>query len=451
VPLVINGSAAAGYGKQAVIIDARALPAGTVIRVDNVEFVAVVGAVRAIGGAGQNMASGDGDAQWIVLGPGNDTLHGGAGNDTVGSEAGDDQVFGDAGDDIVFGGAGNDLLSGGAGNDKLNGGTGFDVAVQEGARSDYTVTLDGAGIKLTHTASGVSDWLVDVEQVRFATGPSLTVAHSAAEEAAAFLFQKWLGRDLTQGEGAIIQPFTNTSALEVANLFAQFFPQQSAGKTPAQLLEGMGAAGAVRVDAIREVTVTGNAGNNTISPTLGLARYVDGGAGTDTVVIPATLGQTHVQANGNGGFTLQRLTDGAMLDVARVERLTLNDTKLALDLNGNAGQAAKLLGALGGPALLANKGVVGEVIRLLDAGATSQTIAGIGLQLLGAQTPAQVAQLLWTNVVGRAGTQAELRSLTDLMASGVSFNEVVVMAAQLDLTATRIDLVGLANKGLEFA
>jgi len=451
VPLVINGSANPADGKQAVIIDARGLPAGSVIQVDNIEFVAVVGNVRVIGGAGQNMASGDSGAQWIVLGPDDDIIHGGGGNDVVGSEAGDDQVFGDAGDDIVFGGAGNDLLSGGTGSDRLNGGTGFDVAIQEGTRADYTVTLEGAGIKLTHTATGVSDWLVDVEQVRFATGPSLTVAHSAAEEAGAYLFQKWIGRDLNQGEGAIIQSLTGKTALEVATLFAQVFPEQSAGKTPAQLLEGMGAAGAVRVDAVRDITVTGDAGNNTITPTLGLARYVDGGAGIDTVVIPATLGQTYVQSQNNGSFTLQRLTDGAMLDVTRVERVTFNDTKLALDLNGHAGEAAKLLGALGGPALLANKGVVGEVIRLLDAGASSQTIAGLGLQLLGASTPTQIAQTLWTNVVGRAGTDGELKLLTDIMAGGVSASELTVMAANLELNAVRIDLVGLAGKGIEFA
>ncbi len=446
-PLVITG----GSGQQAIVIDASALPSGTVIQVDNVEFVAIVGAVRIIGGAGQNMASGDGSAQWIVLGPDDDIIHGGGGNDVVGSEAGDDQVFGDAGDDIVFGGAGNDLLSGGTGSDRLNGGTGFDVAIQEGQKTDYTVTLDGAGIKLTHTATGVSDWLVDVEQVRFATGPSLTVAHSAAEEAGAYLFQKWIGRDLNQGEGAIIQSLTGKTALEVATLFAQFFPEQSAGKTPAQLLEGMGSAGAIRVDAVRDITVTGDAGNNTITPTLGLARYVDGGAGIDTVVIPATLGQTYVQSQNNGTFTLQRLTDGAMLDVTRVERVTFNDTKLALDLNGHAGEAAKLLGALGGPALLTNKGVVGEVIRLLDAGATGQTIAGLGLQLLGVSTPTQIAQTLWTNVVGRAGTQAELKPLLDLMAGGVSGSELAVMAANLELNAVRIDLVGLTAKGIEFA
>ncbi len=450
-PLVITGSTNPADGKQAVILDARLLPSGTTIQVDNIEFIAVVGNVRLIGGAGQNAASGDGGVQYIVLGADDDVIHGGGGNDTVGSLGGDDQVHGDAGDDIVFGGAGNDLLSGGTGSDKLNGGTGFDVAIQEGARTDYTVTLDGAGIKLTHTASGVSDWLVDVEQVRFATGPSLTVAHSAAEEAGAYLFQKWLGRDLSQGEGAIIQTLTGKTALEVATLFAQFFPGQSAGKSPAQLLEGMASAGAVRVDAIRDVTVTGDAGNNTITPTLSLARYVDGGAGTDTVVIPATLGQTYVQSQNNGTFTLQRLTDGAMLDVTRVERVTFNDTKLALDLNGHAGEAARLLGALGGPAILANKGLVGEVIRALDAGVSSQALAGIGLQALGAQTPAQVAQLLWTNVVGRAGTAQELQPLVDLMGQGVTASDLAVMAGNLDLNATRIDLVGLTAKGIEFA
>ncbi|WP_157422161.1 DUF4347 domain-containing protein, partial [Acidovorax sp. Root219] len=198
-PIAITGADGTGEGstthpdrQEALVIDARGLPPGSVIQLDKVEFALIIGAVRVIGGAGQNMASGDGSAQWIVLGPDDDIIHGGGGNDVVGSEAGDDQVFGDAGDDIVFGGAGNDLLSGGTGSDRLNGGTGFDVAIQEGTRADYTVTLEGAGIKLTHTATGVSDWLVDVEQVRFATGPSLTVAHSAAEEAGAYLFQKWI-------------------------------------------------------------------------------------------------------------------------------------------------------------------------------------------------------------------------------------------------------------------
>ena len=450
VPLVISGSSLPQDGKQAIVLDARALPSGSVIQVDNIDFIVMVGNVRLIGGAGQNMAAGDDGAQWIVLGADDDVLHGGGGNDTVGSKGGNDQIYGDAGDDIVFGGAGNDLLSGGSGSDRLNGGTGFDVAIQEGKRTDYTVTLDGAGIKLTHVASGVSDWLVDVEQVRFDTGPSLTLAHSAAEEAAAFLFQQWMGRDLTQSEGAVIQTLDGLSAVQVADLFAQVFPQQAGGRTAQQLLEGMETAGAIRVDADRSTKYVGDAGDNTFTPTLGMAWNVDGGAGIDTLVFPATLAQTYIDAS-TTGFTLQRMADGAVLELINVERLTFSDTKLALDLDGHAGQAAKLLGALGGAGWLDNKPLVGEVIRALDAGVSAESLAQLGLQVLGAKTSLEVTQLIWTNVVGSAATPAQLQPFVDLMAQGVTGGELAVLASNLDLNATRIDLVGLAATGIEFA
>jgi len=450
VPLLITGSSNAADGKQAIILDGRSLPKGAVVQLDNVDFAAIVGAVQITGGAGRNVVSGDGAAQYIVLGPEDDIIHGGGGNDTVGSKGGDDQLYGDAGEDIVFGGAGNDLLSGGSGSDRLNGGTGFDVALQEGKRSDYTVASDGAGIKLTHTASGVADWLVDVEQVRFETGTILTVAHSAAEEAAAFLFQQWMGRDLTQSEGAVIQTLDGLSALQVAELFAQVFPQQAAGRAPAQLLEGMEGKGAIRVDAERAAEFLGDAGNDTITPTLGLAWSVDGGAGVDTLVFPATLAQTHIEASA-AGFTLQRMTDGAMLELVDVERLTFSDTQLALDLDGHAGQAAKLLGALGGAAFLTNKPLVGEAIRALDAGTSAQDLAQLGLQLLGAKSALEVTQLLWTNVVGSAATPAQLQPFVEMMAQGVTGGELALLASNLELNATRIDLVGLTATGIEFA
>ncbi len=452
VPLVITGSGMSGDGKVAIILDARSLPAGTVIEVNSVDFLAVVGHVRLIGGAGQNVASGDGAAQWIVFGPDDDIIHGGGGNDIIGSLGGDDQLYGDAGNDIVFGGAGNDLLSGGAGSDQLNGGTGFDVALQEGQRIDYTITLEGQGIRLTHIASGVSDLLVDVEQVRFEAGPIVTVAHSAAEQAAAYLFRQWMGRDLTQAEGAVIQTLDGASALEVAALFAQVFPSEAAGKSPEALLAGMASStdlGLVNADRTTAVSVDGL--DNTIMPTLGLARFVEGGAGIDTVVIPATLAQIHLQA-GTSGFTVQRLSDGAMLDLTQVERLSLSDTSLALDIagNGHAGQAAKLLGVLGGAEMLANKLLVGEVIRSLDAGVSAQSLASIGLQALGAQTPEQVVQLLWANLMGRAGTVQEITPLIHLFDQSITAAQMALLAGDLGINAERIGLVGLAENGLAF-
>ena len=81
---------------------------------------------------------------------------------------------------------------------------------------------------------------------------------------------------------------------------------------------------------------------------------------------------------------------------------------------------------------------------------SAQTLAGIGLQALGAQTPGQVVQLLWTNVVGRAGSAQELQPLVDLFDQGITASELAVMAGNLELNAVRIDLVGLEGRGVEF-
>lgn len=91
------------------------------------------------------------------------------------------------------------------------------------------------------------------------------------------------------------------------------------------------------------------------------------------------------------------------------------------------------------------------MIRALDAGVRAQSLAQLGLQLLGANTPGQVTQLLWTNVVGSAATPAQLQPLVEMMAQGVTGGELAVLVSHLDLTATRIDLVGLSATGIEFA
>ncbi len=166
-----------------LVIDARQLPAGTAIQLDNVAFALVVGAARIVGGSGQNFVAGDDQNQFIVLGSDDDTLFGGDGNDTVGSLGGNDQVSGVAGNDIIYGGADNDALSGDSGNDQLNGGLGFDSAIQAGKLSDYRVDVHGNTVTLTQ-ANGEADTLTDVELVRFASGPSLAIAYSEAEAVA---------------------------------------------------------------------------------------------------------------------------------------------------------------------------------------------------------------------------------------------------------------------------
>ncbi|HYH20208.1 MAG TPA: Ig-like domain-containing protein [Azospirillum sp.] len=122
-PIVISG----GGGGEALVLDLRNLPSGTVLQLDNVGFAAIVGDATVTGGAGSQYAVGDDDAQIIVLGADDDTLRGGGGNDFVGSEGGDDVLFGDGGVDTVTGGIGNDVLYGNQQDDLLYGNQGTDM------------------------------------------------------------------------------------------------------------------------------------------------------------------------------------------------------------------------------------------------------------------------------------------------------------------------------------
>jgi hypothetical protein len=125
-PIVIAGAqpGSAGTGAPVVglVIDGSALPSGTTLQLDNVDFAAVVGDVRLIGGEGRNYVVGDGASQTIYLGPDDDVLNGGGGNDFVGSAGGNDRLNGGDGNDLVAGGIGNDTVSGDAGDDMVNGG-----------------------------------------------------------------------------------------------------------------------------------------------------------------------------------------------------------------------------------------------------------------------------------------------------------------------------------------
>jgi len=123
-PITITGG---GSGTEALVLDTRALPPGTVLNVDNVGFVVVVGNAQLGGGAGSQVAVGDGGSQIMVLGADDDTLRGGAGDDFVGSREGDDLIFGDEGADTVTGGAGNDALYGNQQDDLVFGNQDFDT------------------------------------------------------------------------------------------------------------------------------------------------------------------------------------------------------------------------------------------------------------------------------------------------------------------------------------
>lgn len=129
---------------------------------------------------------------------GNNSLEGNTGNDTISGLAGNDRLFGLIGDDTLIGGHGHDTLSGGDGND---------VAVFEGLRKDYWITLDGANTATVRyqgkigAYAGTDRVAADVESFAFADGTWAVGSLPANVAPDLFLKAKSRGGRLSGGDG----------------------------------------------------------------------------------------------------------------------------------------------------------------------------------------------------------------------------------------------------------
>ncbi|SFK43952.1 protein of unknown function [Nitrosomonas aestuarii] len=322
LPIIITGSNISGDGKQALIVDATNLPTGTIVQLDNVAFAAIIGAVRVVGGAGENFVMGNDANQFIVLGADDDILLGGGGDDTIGSLGGNDKVSGDAGNDKIFGGAGHDILTGGTGDDVLNGGIGFDTAVQTGQLSDYQIQVSRDHITLTKN-NGEKYTLTDIELVQFEQGGSLAIAHSVAEAAAHHLVRTWLGRDLTSAEGNAVQGWVGADTDNIVNAFLHL-PEavDLREKTAEELLVGLDEnPNIIQMDIVRNL-IGGNGNDRGYLP-LGLAFNVDGGGGHDVLQITGNRTNVHLEQVSDA-LEITRLQDGAMLSLRNIEMISFD-------------------------------------------------------------------------------------------------------------------------------
>jgi Ca2+-binding RTX toxin-like protein len=110
----INGTVALFMEQSGVTIDlSNALPQYTGFGYDT--FASTVATVFT--GSGNDVVTGNANANFLVASYGNDMLSGGAGNDVL---------FGAEGNDTLNGGDGTDFLVGGEGKDVLTGGNGID-------------------------------------------------------------------------------------------------------------------------------------------------------------------------------------------------------------------------------------------------------------------------------------------------------------------------------------
>ena len=195
-------------------------------------------------------------------------------------------------------------------------------------------------------------------------------------------------------------------------------------------------------------TMLGNAANNSFTGGGG-DDLIDGAAGVDMATYSGSRA-AYTLTLGGGGAIVRGGSEGTDT-LTNVERLQFADAKLALDLGGSAGRVAKLLGAVFGPASVANKQYVGIGLSLLDSGTTYEQLAALAVNATGTTSHPGVVNLLWSNLFGSAPTTEQAAPYVAMLGGGsISVGALTVLAADLDLNASRIDLMGLTSTGLEY-
>ena len=123
---------------------------------------------------------------------------------------------------------------------------------------------------------------------------------------------------------------------------------------------------------------------------------------------------------------------------------------MAIDLNGHAGQAAKLLGAVFGVSAVTNKQYVGIALSLLDGGMSYEQLATAAIGVTGKTSNSDAATLLWTNLFGLAPTPNQIAPVVAILDQGMSVGTFTVLVAESSFNADHINLVGLSQAGIEF-
>lgn len=369
-----------------------------------------------------------------------DMMFGAGGDDTLVGEDGDDMLFGGTGKDSLDAGGGNDTLQGGVGNDTLNGGVGSDTYLfGRGHGTDRIREIDVRGNDVVQFDEDVLASDVTVRR------QEMDLIVKIKGTADGFVVVDFFQGDVGSGYQIDGMRFSNGTTWDVETVKA--------------LALRPGGEDETLIGSVQNDTWTPGPGDDTI----------DGGAGLDTAsylgnligykltlgattTAPSTVTHLHTAFDGEGTDSL-----------TNVERLKFAERSVALDVGAsqNAGQAALLIGAvLGKGALTANPGLTGAVIGLLDSGLTLQALSGAVMRLpiwgdlanggAGAANNTQIATYLLSKVYGT--TQPDSAVLASAVASLEHDPEgdFLWLLAQSQANQAQVDLVGLAQTGLQF-
>ncbi|MGZ5052510.1 MAG: NF038122 family metalloprotease [Methylobacter sp.] len=177
-----------------------------------------------------------------------------------------------------------------------------------------------------------------------------------------------------------------------------------------------------------------------------------GGTGINTVVYSDNSSNYTVAETAANNATVSDRS-GHTDTLTNIQRLQFVNNNLALDIDGNAGFTAKVIGATFGADKVANQTYEGIGIRDLDGGMNQTDLVQLAINAaLGAGAGnSAVVNLLYTHIVGVAPAAADLAYYTNLLDSGIYTQAgLAIFAADCAQNINNIDLVGLAHSGIQY-
>jgi hypothetical protein len=197
---------------------------------------------------------------------------------------------------------------------------------------------------------------------------------------------------------------------------------------------------------------TGRVGDGTVD----VAVDVTGTAGVDTYTLNGDEAEFTITKTDDAITAVSTVASNVTFTLEDHERVVFDDTAIAFDADGVAGDVYALLAAaLGESDVTAEYEGIG--IYLADNGWTNTQLAEALLATDTYKTDAggvsneTFIKHVYKNVMGTDATLADVTGLTNWMtANDYSQADVLVIASQLEDFQTDIDLVGLATTGIEY-
>jgi hypothetical protein len=299
-----------------------------------------------------------------------------------------------------------------------------------GKPGEFTVSGIGTGLVTLSESSGLDQNAI-LKQVSFAAftdGATLDLATGL-----------WSVVDTSSQLAASLDDFEPLAAAgKLSHISVSDSPTPTLAITAVQSVADAAALG--RISGPFALAISPGPGN----------QVLQGGPGVDTAIF-ADASSAHTLLKESTGWTLQGTGGNDVL--TGVERLQFSDTSLALDLEGNAGVVAKILGAVFGPAAVSNKAYAGIGLSMADRGMSQDSLMQLAIDVkLGPEASHKaVVDLLYANVLGMAPSQADEALFTSWLDSGAwSVSALGLFAADTALNASNINLVGLSAKGLPY-